>query len=78
MNQSNSELTGVLDNHVAIVTRVSSGIGRETALRGAKDTVGASRHGRGISQSYSFLRGDQCSYITGHMLVVDGGLTITF
>jgi NAD(P)-dependent dehydrogenase (short-subunit alcohol dehydrogenase family) len=25
-----------------------------------------------------FLSGDQCTYITGHMLVVDGGLTITF
>jgi NAD(P)-dependent dehydrogenase (short-subunit alcohol dehydrogenase family) len=25
-----------------------------------------------------FLSGDQCTYVTGHMLVVDGGLTITF
>lgn len=31
-----------------------------------------------IANAILFLSGDQCSYITGHALVVDGGLTITF
>lgn len=31
-----------------------------------------------IANAIYFLGGDQCTYITGQMLVVDGGLTITF
>jgi NAD(P)-dependent dehydrogenase (short-subunit alcohol dehydrogenase family) len=31
-----------------------------------------------IANAIAFLSGDQCTYITGHTLVVDGGLTITF
>jgi NAD(P)-dependent dehydrogenase (short-subunit alcohol dehydrogenase family) len=31
-----------------------------------------------VANVIAFLSGDQCSYITGHTLVVDGGLTITF
>jgi NAD(P)-dependent dehydrogenase (short-subunit alcohol dehydrogenase family) len=31
-----------------------------------------------IASAIAFLCGDQCTYITGHTLVVDGGLTITF
>lgn len=31
-----------------------------------------------IAGSILFLSGPECSYITGHTLVVDGGLTITF
>jgi len=31
-----------------------------------------------IANAIYFLAGDQCTYITGQMLVVDGGLTITF
>ncbi len=31
-----------------------------------------------IANAILFLAGDQCTYITGHTLVVDGGLTITF
>lgn len=31
-----------------------------------------------IANAIYFLSGDQCTYITGQMLVVDGGLTITF
>jgi NAD(P)-dependent dehydrogenase (short-subunit alcohol dehydrogenase family) len=31
-----------------------------------------------IANAIYFLCGDQCTYITGHTLVVDGGLTITF
>lgn len=31
-----------------------------------------------VANVVAFLSGDQCTYITGHTLVVDGGLTITF
>jgi NAD(P)-dependent dehydrogenase (short-subunit alcohol dehydrogenase family) len=31
-----------------------------------------------IANAILFLSGDECGYITGHTLVVDGGLTITF
>lgn len=31
-----------------------------------------------IASAILFLSGDQCTYLTGHTLVVDGGLTITF
>jgi len=31
-----------------------------------------------VANAIAFLSGDQCTYITGHVLVVDGGLTITF
>jgi 3-oxoacyl-[acyl-carrier protein] reductase len=31
-----------------------------------------------IANAILFLSGDQCTYITGHTLVIDGGLTITF
>jgi NAD(P)-dependent dehydrogenase (short-subunit alcohol dehydrogenase family) len=31
-----------------------------------------------IANAVAFLSGDQCTYITGQTLVVDGGLTITF
>ncbi len=31
-----------------------------------------------VANAILFLSGDQCGYITGHTLVVDGGLTITF
>lgn len=35
-------------------------------------------HSEEVANVIAFLSGDQCSYVTGHTLVVDGGLTITF
>ena len=31
-----------------------------------------------VANAIAFLCGDHCTYITGHTLVVDGGLTVTF
>lgn len=31
-----------------------------------------------VAKAIAFLSGEECTYITGHTLVVDGGLTITF
>jgi 3-oxoacyl-[acyl-carrier protein] reductase len=40
--------------------------------------LGRSGRPEDVAAAILFLSGDQCTYITGHTLVVDGGLTITF
>jgi NAD(P)-dependent dehydrogenase (short-subunit alcohol dehydrogenase family) len=40
--------------------------------------LGRSGRADEVASAVLFLAGDQCTYIVGHSLVVDGGLTITF
>ncbi len=40
--------------------------------------LGRSGRPEELAAAILFLSGDQCTYVTGHTLVVDGGLTITF
>ena len=67
-SRDHPDLTG----HVACVTGASSGIGKATAERFAQEGATV------IANAILFLSGDQCTYIAGETLVVDGGLTITF
>lgn len=51
---------------------------QEWYIRRRKIPLGRLGKPEELAAAILFLSGDQCSYITGHTLVVDGGLTITF
>jgi NAD(P)-dependent dehydrogenase (short-subunit alcohol dehydrogenase family) len=46
--------------------------------RRRKIPLGRSGRPEEVASAVVFLSGEQCTYVTGHTLVVDGGLTITF
>lgn len=46
--------------------------------RRRKIPLGRSGRPEEVAAAILFLSGSQCTYVTGHTLVVDGGLTITF
>ncbi|MCC7085870.1 MAG: SDR family oxidoreductase [Pirellulales bacterium] len=51
---------------------------QEWYVKNRKIPLARAGEAREIANAILFLSGDQCTYITGHTLVVDGGLTITF
>ena len=81
---------GILVNAVApgfIHTEMSivNGVDETTApdfqewyVRRRKVPLARAGRAEEVANVIRFLSGDQCTYITGHTLVVDGGLTITF
>lgn len=50
----------------------------EWYVRRRKIPLGRPGGAHELAAAVLFLSGDQCTYVTGHTLVVDGGLTITF
>lgn len=51
---------------------------QEWYIRRRKIPLGRLGKPEELAAAILFLSGDQCTYISGHTLVVDGGLTITF
>jgi NAD(P)-dependent dehydrogenase (short-subunit alcohol dehydrogenase family) len=51
---------------------------QEWYVRRRKIPLGRPGRADELASAILFLSGDQCTYMTGHTLVVDGGLTITF
>jgi NAD(P)-dependent dehydrogenase (short-subunit alcohol dehydrogenase family) len=51
---------------------------QEWYVKRRKIPLGRPGHADEVANVIAFLGSDQCSYVTGHTLVVDGGLTITF
>jgi NAD(P)-dependent dehydrogenase (short-subunit alcohol dehydrogenase family) len=51
---------------------------REWYLRRRKIPLGRPGQAQEVAAAALFLASEECSYVTGHTLVADGGLTITF
>ncbi len=51
---------------------------QEWYVRRRKIPLGRAGSPEEVAQAILFLSSEECSYITGHTLVVDGGLTVTF
>jgi NAD(P)-dependent dehydrogenase (short-subunit alcohol dehydrogenase family) len=51
---------------------------QEWYVRRRKIPLGRPGKAEELAAAILFLSGDQCTYVTGHTLVADGGLTITF
>lgn len=51
---------------------------RERYERQRRIPLGRAGEASEVADAIAFLCGEECTYITGHTLVVDGGLTVTF
>ncbi len=60
------------------VDEVESAYFQEWYVRQRKIPLARAGRPEEVAKAIAFLCSDECTYITGHTLVVDGGLTITF
>jgi NAD(P)-dependent dehydrogenase (short-subunit alcohol dehydrogenase family) len=60
------------------VDETTTGVFQEWYVKRRRIPLARPGHADEVANAIAFLSGDQCTYITGHTLVVDGGLTITF
>ena len=60
------------------VDQTESDTFQEWYVKERKIPLGRPGDAEEIASAAVFLASEECSYITGHVLVVDGGLTITF
>lgn len=72
---------GCIHTEMSIVNGVDETEGeffKEWYIKQRKIPLARPGEAREVANAVLFLAGDQCTYITGQTLVVDGGLTITF
>ncbi len=78
---ANALAPGAIRTPMAIINGVD-GLETETFktwyIAQRKIPLGRAGEATEVANAALFLASDECSYITGHTLVVDGGLTITF
>jgi NAD(P)-dependent dehydrogenase (short-subunit alcohol dehydrogenase family) len=65
----------LLDGQAALVTGAGGGIGRGIALRFAQEGAAVALHCRTALSPARELASRLASWVTGHDLVVDGGVT---
>lgn len=77
----NSVAPGYVDTPMSIVDGVNeleSEDFQEIYVRRRRIPLARAAQPSEIAEAVAFLASDRCTYITGHTLVVDGGLSITF
>ncbi|HZZ43952.1 MAG TPA: SDR family oxidoreductase [Tepidisphaeraceae bacterium] len=63
---------------IAGVDETQSALFKEWYIKNRKIPLARPGNPEEVANAIFFLAGDQCGYITGQTLIVDGGLTITF
>jgi NAD(P)-dependent dehydrogenase (short-subunit alcohol dehydrogenase family) len=77
----NAVAPGAIHTPMCIVDGVDTTLDpdyQEWYERRRKIPLGRSGRAEEVAAAILFLSGDECTYVTGHTLVVDGGLTVTF
>jgi 3-oxoacyl-[acyl-carrier protein] reductase len=76
----NSVAPGCIQTPMSVINGINeteSDYFQEWYVRNRKIPLARAGQPEEVAKSILFLSGDDCTYITGHNLVVDGGLTIT-
>jgi NAD(P)-dependent dehydrogenase (short-subunit alcohol dehydrogenase family) len=77
----NAIAPGCIDTPMCVIDGVNetqSDYFQEWYVKQRKIPLGRPGKAEEIASAALFLSSDECSYVTGHVLVADGGLTITF